>query len=503
VSKPAADEPSDPRVEMQRQAQEMAQALMETAELPSKLDWEEFDFKVDPFDPLLDDLEGFIASGKKDNETITSIFQVGMPRHVTLEGRHGVLAELATRMASDVRLDVRQEARLVLRALQQLHVPPMSIGAIWALYPRHLMTCLRERHALFQREQASLTGEDHALVDALVAGKSDADAVKKLGDRGIAVLDRVFRTWTQTPPPSAPLAASLCALAATWPGMRTARGLSLVLWHVTEPSVLAAARAAMAAMRDAARTVLEVDLMLHDPAPSVRREFYPALVALDAPSVLPRMIEDLAGAGPWSEPGKGAAHARPILEQVIGKGDRRAIPMMLLVMSVRPPAADVRSAILGAFAASPMKDEFERGLKAVEAGKPVVVSGNTTQEEFIGRYGQFTDRMKPDKFQAELARVSRLWEECYHESAGWRIPREAAKDVGPREAEMRQALEREVRARMGRLARRGARERVPHRVAHHAAQRRERTHPAGDHPRRAVVANRSARDARGAAATGG
>jgi hypothetical protein len=60
--------------------------------------------------------------------------------------------------------------------------------------------------------------------------------------------------------------------------------------------------------------------------------------------------------------------------------------------------------------------------------------------------------MTPPAFQAELKRVTALWDQCWHESLGWRRPADAAADAGPREKELLGRLVRESRAALGRLA---------------------------------------------------
>ncbi len=447
---PASDEPEDPRAALQREAQQMAQRLMRTSDLPPKLGWEDFDFRVDPFDPLLDDLEQVVASGRKDNETVQAIIQIGLERHLTLPVRHALFVELQSRLRSEVRLDVRQDAGTVTRALQQLSLPAQSIGLVWALYPRHLMTRLRDRHIAYKDEDLSLSAEEHALEE-----KADPAAIAAMGARARILVDRVIRGWQDKPPASPDAGRAIVALSPQWKDVRMARTLTSVFWHLRAGPVYEAAREALQSMPEHARPILELDLTIHDPPPEVRRALYPALVDCGSPRAMPRMVEDLVGAGPWTNHAKGIEHARAILPELVRTGDRRAIPMMLLVMSIRPPDKETRAAIVGAFGATPMKEEFERGLKALDAGQPVVVPGGTTQEEFLSRYGAFTDRMRPEKFQGEVQRVLRLWEQCYHEEIGWKIPRDLARETGPREMELRQTLEKEVRAKLGRLAGRG------------------------------------------------
>ncbi len=451
---PAADEPSDPRVHLQRQAQEMMQQLMRTSELPGRMGWTDFDFGVSPFDPLLDDLEQIVSSGQRDNETVTALLQIGLQRHITLEVRHALLVELERHLGSEIRLDIREQAGHVLRALQQLQLPAQSIGIIWGLYPQHLMARLKDRHLAYRGEESEMTAADHAKVDALAAGTGDLAQLDALGDKGMPLVDRVMRSWAHKSP-SDEAAKAICSRAARWPGARMARTLATVLWNSKSAGVRTAAREALAAMPELARDILDLDLTVHDPPPEVRRALYPALVDLKSGGVVPRMAEDIVGAGGWSQHGSGAEHAGSILAELVRSGDRRAVPMLLMLLSARPPSKDVHAAIASAFAASPFKSEYAEGLKALKAGTPVVVANGATREEFFARYGQFTDRMRPEKFQLELQRVTRLWEDCYHEDLNWKRPRDMARDLGPRELELRQALAREVQARFGRLAGRG------------------------------------------------
>jgi hypothetical protein len=311
---------------------------------------------------------------------------------------------------------------------------------------------LKERNATFEREEAALTPEQRSLTEELSQGRGDPARIEAQGGAAVTLLDRVIHQWGHDTKGAPEFYRGVCGLAAARPSLRMARALTAVFWNTEDAAIHAAAREALRRMPEPARVVLEIDLLAHDPPPNARRALYPALVDSRSPMAVPRMVEDVAGVGPWSTPGKGGEHARAILPALTAAGDRRAVPMMLHLMSARPPAQEVRAAITEAFASSPMKEEFGRGLEALKAGRPVVVTEGVSHEDFFRRWAKPQEPGKPERMQAELRRVSALWEDCWHERLGWRRPADAAQEIGPRERELRTALEREVREKMGRLA---------------------------------------------------
>jgi hypothetical protein len=60
--------------------------------------------------------------------------------------------------------------------------------------------------------------------------------------------------------------------------------------------------------------------------------------------------------------------------------------------------------------------------------------------------------MEQAKMQAEIRRVSLLWEECYHEEYGWKRPKDVLASVGPREKDLLKKLATDVQVSIGRLA---------------------------------------------------
>src|SRR5262245_28402245 len=127
------DEAPDPRALLQEQAQQMAQELLRTADVPGKLGWTSFDFEIDPFDPYVDDLAGMISQGQATREMVSSLLGLSIDRHVPLASRLKLLRELEKRGAAEVRLDVRGQVSKVAEALQHLSLPLSSIGLAWAL----------------------------------------------------------------------------------------------------------------------------------------------------------------------------------------------------------------------------------------------------------------------------------------------------------------------------------------------------------------------------------
>lgn len=430
----------------------MSRELLETADLGEKLGWNEFDFEVDPDDPLLDDLEGLLATGQPAQEALSSLFMMGLERHVGLPMRLKLLHELERRLAGEVRLDVRAQGATVLRALQHLALPVTSIGLVWHLYPPYMVARLQERLRRADEEEARRTSVETALEEELKAGTGDVAALASVEERALPVLERILLGWSRQPPPNLALAKSLIELAARFPGQRAARALASVLWARGDPELTAAVGRAMTAMPEAAREIIHHHLNVHDPPPETRRGLYAAALALKDLQLMTVMVQDALGGGPWTVTGNGPEHARAVLGAALETEDRRAVPAALHAMADRPPKADVRAAVLEAFAASPLADEFQAGLKRLEEGEPVTVRADVTREDFLRRHGSVNAGMTEDQIAEEARRVQALWDDCYHQRLGWLRPREAQGAIGLRERELLRRLDAESRAMLGRLA---------------------------------------------------
>ena len=445
----AGDEAPDPGPGVQDQLQGMARELLRTADLPPKLGWTGFDFEVDLHDPTLDDLEGVIASGRAAPEQVSTLLAPALDRHLTLPVRLKLLHELERRAADEVRLDVRGEAATVVKALHHLPLRASALGLLWKLYPPYMLQRLGERRQAQAREESERPAELIALEEALAAGRGDDAAARRMD---LPALERILFGWESAPPADPALAKELIAAAAGHPGRRAARALGIVLWVAADPGLLEAAGAALASMPEPAREIVRHHLLFHDPPPRARRALFATAVSLGDSALLPMAVEDALGGGPWSQPGEGPEHASAMLGSVLKEGQVGAAPIALHLLSHRPPKADVRDTVMAAFRASPFAAEFETGLRMMEEGKPVVVPADQSQEEFLQKYGNFPEKMAPPAFQAEVRRMSALWEQCWHESLGWRRPAEVAAEVGPREKELLGRLARECRTALGRLA---------------------------------------------------
>ena len=445
----SADEVPDPRQAMDEQLQGMAQELLRTAELSEKLAWTEFDFDVDPFDPALDDIESFLAEGRATPEQMSALLAPAMDRHFTLSVRMKLMHEVERRIASEMRLDVRGEAATVLKALHHLPLRASTIGLLWKLYPPYVIMRLRQRRKELMGEESGRSAEDAAREDSFASGKGESADVKKLG---LPELERILFGWESNPPTNAEMARALVAAAGAFPGRRAARAICMVLWHGVEPSIHGAARAALVAMPEPGREIVRHHLMFHDPPPPARRALFAAAMDLGDRALVPLAVEDALGGGPWNEAGDGPDHARPLLESALKLERSVAVPVALHLIARRPPKAEVRAAAVEAFKASPAAAEFADGLRRLEAGLPVVVGADQSQEEFLEKYGSLKERMDPAAFQAEIRRMTALWEQCWHEALGWRRPADAANETGPRERDLLGRLARESRAALGRLA---------------------------------------------------
>jgi hypothetical protein len=445
----SSDEAPDPREALNEQFQELAQELLRTVDLSEKLGWSEFDFEVDAFDPFLDDIESLLAEGRASPEQMSALLAPAMDRHVTLPVRLKLLRETERRIANEVRLDVRSQAATVVKAFHHLPLRASTIGLLWKLYPPYIVGKLRSRRAEMSREESDRSAEAAQREDAFAAGKADAADAKKLA---LPEIERLLFGWEQAAPKNLEAARAVLAAAASTPGRRAARALAIVLWQSVDPSLHEAARASLTSMPEPAREIIRHHLMFHDPPAAARRNLFAAAMDLHDQALVPLAVEDAFGGGPWHESGDGPAHAASLLRSALKVPKSVAVPAAIHLLSHRPPKAEVRAAVLEAFASSPSASEFSDALKRLEAGEPVVVAADQSQEEFLEKYGKLTDKMDPAAFQAEVRRVTQLWDRCWHESLGWRRPADVAAEAGPRERDLLMRLSRESRAALGRLA---------------------------------------------------
>jgi hypothetical protein len=444
-----SDEAPDPRQALEEHYQELAQELLRTVDLSEKLGWTQFDFEVDPFDPFLDDIESILAEGRAGPEQMSALLSPAMDRHLTLPVRLKLLRDLERRVASEIRLDVRGQAATVVKALHHLPLRASSIGLLWKLYPPYIITRLRDRRKELMAEESNRTAEAIARESAFAAGKGSAADASKLS---IPELDRLLFGWEAAPPTQPDVAVALVKAVAAFPGRRAARTLSLLFWHPLDPAVHEAARRALASMPEPAREILRHHLMFHDPPPAARRALFRAAMELDDQPLVPLAVEDALGGGPWNDPGDGADHARAILGPAANVRRSVAVPVVLHLFGRRPPKAEVRAAVIETMKASPLAAEFAENLARLESGEPVTVAADQTQEEFLEKHGRLTERMAPVAFQAEVRRVTAIWERCWHEALGWRRPADAVAEAGPREKDLLGRLGREARTALGRLA---------------------------------------------------
>ncbi|HZL70912.1 MAG TPA: hypothetical protein VFC86_00530, partial [Planctomycetota bacterium] len=354
----SADEAPDPRQMMEEQYQRMAQELLRTVELAEKLNWSEFDFEVDFFDPFLDDIEGVLSQGQATPEQMSSLLASPMDRHLTLPVRLKLLREVERRIAGEMRLDVRGEAGTVAKALHHLPLRASTIGLLWKLYPPHVVARLRERRKMLAGEETDRTAEAAAREEGFAAGKGDPADARKLT---LPELERLLFGWEATPPPNPEIARALAAAAAAFPGRRAARALGIVLWHAVDPSIHDAVRSALASMPEPGREIVRHHLLFHDPPPAARRNLFAAAMELGDRALVPLAVEDALGGGPWSEAGDGADHARTILAAALKMKGSVAVPVALHLLGRRPPKAEVRAAVLEAFKAGPAAAEFADG----------------------------------------------------------------------------------------------------------------------------------------------
>src|SRR5262245_58194203 len=256
-----SDEAPDPQQALNDQFQELAQELLRTVDLSGKLNWTEFDFEVDFFEPHLDDIETILAEGRATPEQMSALLAPAMDRQVTLPVRLKLLREVERRMASEMRLDVRAQAGTVVKALHHLPLRASTIGLLWKLYPPYVITRLRERRAEMAREESERSAEAIAREEAFATGKgTPADAAKL----SLPEIERILFGWESAAPADVETAKAVVRAAAAFPGRRVARALAITLWQSIHPSIHEAARSALASMPEPAREILRHHLMSHD-----------------------------------------------------------------------------------------------------------------------------------------------------------------------------------------------------------------------------------------------
>jgi hypothetical protein len=175
--------------------------LKATLNLPERLGWNSFDFEVDLFDPLIDDVLELVKEGweKADPTRLTVRMALGLERHATLRLRDrlaGALEEVAQKGAGG---RSRQLIATAVAGLEDQRVKPMLIGCLHPLYQGYIFDRMKLRLDQ-QREELRTMEAGLADYERFVAANDQGglrDWLSTLGDGAVPWIERLSEhpTW--------------------------------------------------------------------------------------------------------------------------------------------------------------------------------------------------------------------------------------------------------------------------------------------------------------------
>lgn len=137
---------------------------------------EGFQFKIDLYDPIVEDLrESMLAMGSKDNaygsEALVPIFLRGIKRHITLSERFQVLQHLES-VLPRVSLGHKKAIQTLFRTLPDTSIANDIFGLLFELYRNSII------NVMLQREKADIIPKDDSMVEQVKTVCQNASAAQ-------------------------------------------------------------------------------------------------------------------------------------------------------------------------------------------------------------------------------------------------------------------------------------------------------------------------------------
>jgi|GEM_PF-3699377 len=434
---PAAANPRAPRGLDDARLERVQLQVIGTMDLPAKLDWTDFDFEVDLFDPVLDDLHELIAEAKEgpSDEDLLLLVAKGLVRHTTLEVRARCAEELERRLASIKSRKVVEDGELAMGALVDEDWPAPSIGLLLNLYNKYILHRLLARGDRIVEEERAL---DTSLVQqAQAAAKSGTQADFEELARRIAPLGAGAMPYLEHAVYSNGLDESirpLVEIAARHPSVRSARILCLMLEEAEVEPLLDLLFEAMSRMPEHAWP-----LLLY----RVRDRRRPAWDRLDAAMYLVRasvagvyepLVEDLWREHRDEEDWEDDMY-EDVAEQLADLGDRRAVGNVIHHAHEGEIPKEALAALEKAWRGNGWWAEVREGLETLRRGGRVLVREGEEFHDVVKEDFASAPPQEMTSAQFRMGVVQEDWNHAYHEETDWLRPSDLA-GAGPREADL-------------------------------------------------------------------
>lgn len=437
------------------QDQEVERRLIDlkaTFQLPDRLGWKSFDFEVDLFDPVIDDVVDLAKDGweQAPPEQLTVRMAFGMERHVTLRLRDRLAAALEEARKKGVGGRTRQLIAAALAGLEDLQMKPILIGCLHPLYQGYILGRVQQRLD-FQREERSGTAAELAAYEQFVGVNDQAGLrgwLETQGERAVPWIERLFEdpAWRKG-------AIGLLSLIAGFPSLRVATLL---------------AKAALDAGTSAPDGGI-LDCLRRTPAPvwpilgfrarhresssDLRLRAYAYLAAGGRWEVLDDLLAELTASGRWKQEMPEADFPR-IADLVAQLADRRAVGRMVQFLVEGRLSDPARDAVRDACSPNGWWKEIEEALREHRGGALVFVPEGAQMTELLE---ERFDRDPPESMEAAQFRTGILneeWNNAYHEGLEGLRPNDLAIQ-GPDEAALMSRWGEVVKERLMDLAERG------------------------------------------------
>jgi hypothetical protein len=426
--------------------------LKATFNLPERLGWSSFDFEVDLFDPLIDDVLELVKEGweKADPTRLTVRMALGLERHATLRLRDrlaGALEEVAQKGAGG---RSRQLIATAVAGLEDQRVKPMLIGCLHPLYQGYIFDRMKLRLDQ-QREELRTMEAGLADYERFVAANDQGglrDWLSTLGDGAVPWIERLSEhpTWRKG-------AISLLPSVADFASMRVANLLAKAALDEASPAPDAEILAALGRTPAPIWPILLYRARHRESGPALRLRAYAYLAGGGRWEILDDLLDELVGGGRWKE-----KLAEADLPRVAGfmaqLGDRRAVGRVLPFVLEEGLSATALDAVRGAFAANGWWQEIEEALRAHRGGALVYVPEGPSLADLI------QDRFRKDPPKSQEAAQFRVgilneeWNTAFHEGLEGLRPNDLAVH-GPKEAALMARYGEAAKSRLADLAERG------------------------------------------------
>lgn len=409
----------------EKEAKKIIGLLGHTSELIPLLK-ADFDFQVDPYDPLIDEFIEIIKAHEKIEEVLKSdtylhLMMAGLSRHFTMEMRFGFYKALWDLGKLDKKAD-EQSRMLAMAALEDIELHPILLSVVNDIYHSYIVRLLSWRL------------EDEKIVEQAPEGDWLQELQGELSEsrrQEFVAMGNKFANWLMQEykllDDSGQLIANILRILANNATYRSAGVVSYLLFDnfIVPEQVIAAASADF--------LPFFTKHMLHKvsfPGTDVyeRWSAYEFLAATRCPEALDPLCVEMRNAIDIELDDDDAIDEfyMEIAEALCALDDRRAIPALIHFLhkaEVEEFPETLRQAVGAVVQKSPWAGEIEQALQSLRRGELVFVGRNeefSSREDVIALTLEQLDKEGLDErrlaaIQASMKKKRDRWNAAYHE----------------------------------------------------------------------------------------